>query len=199
MFTLKGYLSRVTETANDKMQQIVNQKLAKKISSFTFNYLEGPYYIELKKNAQMGVNNVGAIQTFLKGTLTIISISITLGWIIVSFNYILVISLIVGFIACILITLLSSKMQVKFFQELLPINFKYEYYLKTLYSINNAKDFRYYSIYNNVDDKFKIFCYKILVFNDGKINDFAPHDELMKKTDGLYYKLFMTQDKNYKK
>lgn len=164
LFTLKSFLTRKTETANDKMQQIINQILADKISSLPFNYLEDPYYIELKKNAQMGVNNMGAVQTFLQGILNIVSNGITLitlGSIIMSFNWILVVCLIVGFISCVLITLGSAKMQVKFFKELLPINFKYEYYLDTLYSINNAKDFRYYSIYETMDNKFVGFCSQV--------------------------------------
>lgn len=42
-----------------------------------------------------------------------------------------------------------------------------------------------------------VFCDKVLVLNNGKIEDFAPHHELMKKTDSLYYKLFTSQAKNY--
>ena len=42
-----------------------------------------------------------------------------------------------------------------------------------------------------------IFCDKILVLDSGHISDFASHNELMKKNDSLYYKLFMTQAKNY--
>ena len=42
-----------------------------------------------------------------------------------------------------------------------------------------------------------LFCDKVLVLNGGKIEDFAPHADLMKKN-GLYCKLFQTQAKNYK-
>ena len=42
------------------------------------------------------------------------------------------------------------------------------------------------------------FCDKILVIDNGKVTDFCSHNELMKKTDGLYYKLFMLQANNYK-
>ena len=41
------------------------------------------------------------------------------------------------------------------------------------------------------------FCDKILVINNGKVEAFEPHTELMKKPDSLYYKLFMSQAKNY--
>lgn len=42
------------------------------------------------------------------------------------------------------------------------------------------------------------FCDKILVIDNGKVTDFCSHNELMKKTNGLYYKLFMLQANNYK-
>lgn len=42
-----------------------------------------------------------------------------------------------------------------------------------------------------------IFCDKILVLDGGVITDFDSHQNLMKKKDSLYYKLFTTQAKNY--
>lgn len=42
-----------------------------------------------------------------------------------------------------------------------------------------------------------VFCDKVLVIDKGRVTDFAPHEELMKKTDSLYYKLFRTQAENY--
>lgn len=43
-----------------------------------------------------------------------------------------------------------------------------------------------------------IFCDKILVIDDGKITGFAPHKELMKQKESLYYKLFTLQKENYR-
>lgn len=42
-----------------------------------------------------------------------------------------------------------------------------------------------------------IFCDKILVIDGGRAVDFDSHENLMKKTDSLYYKLFMSQAQNY--
>jgi ABC-type multidrug transport system fused ATPase/permease subunit len=42
-----------------------------------------------------------------------------------------------------------------------------------------------------------IFCDKILVIEDGVIVAFDTHRELMKDTNGLYYRLFDSQAKNY--
>ncbi|MGN0312103.1 MAG: ABC transporter ATP-binding protein [Lachnospiraceae bacterium] len=43
-----------------------------------------------------------------------------------------------------------------------------------------------------------VFCDKILIIDGGKVADFDTHANLMKKTDSLYYKLFMSQAENYK-
>lgn len=42
-----------------------------------------------------------------------------------------------------------------------------------------------------------VFCDKILIIDGGKVADFDTHENLMKKTESLYYKLFMAQAKNY--
>ena len=43
-----------------------------------------------------------------------------------------------------------------------------------------------------------IFCDKVLVLDNGKIVDYAPHKVLMQKPDSLYAKLFNLQKENYK-
>ena len=42
-----------------------------------------------------------------------------------------------------------------------------------------------------------VFCDRIIVIDSGKIAAIAPYAELMKDTEGLYYRLFTTQAKNY--
>ena len=43
-----------------------------------------------------------------------------------------------------------------------------------------------------------VFCDKILIIDGGTVSDFDTHENLMKKTDSLYYKLFHSQAENYK-
>lgn len=43
-----------------------------------------------------------------------------------------------------------------------------------------------------------VFCDRILIIDGGTVSDFDTHENLMKKTDGLYYKLFTSQAENYK-
>lgn len=43
-----------------------------------------------------------------------------------------------------------------------------------------------------------VFCDRILIIDGGTVADFDTHENLMKKTDSLYYKLFHSQAENYK-
>ena len=43
-----------------------------------------------------------------------------------------------------------------------------------------------------------VFCDRILIIDGGTVADFDTHENLMKKTESLYYKLFMSQAENYK-
>lgn len=43
-----------------------------------------------------------------------------------------------------------------------------------------------------------VFCDKILIIDGGTVADYDTHENLMKKTESLYYKLFMSQAENYR-
>ena len=43
-----------------------------------------------------------------------------------------------------------------------------------------------------------VFCDKILIIDGGIVADYDTHENLMKKTDSLYYKLFQSQAENYR-
>lgn len=43
-----------------------------------------------------------------------------------------------------------------------------------------------------------VFCDKILIIDGGTVADYDTHENLMKKTDSLYYKLFKSQAENYR-
>lgn len=43
-----------------------------------------------------------------------------------------------------------------------------------------------------------VFCDKILIIDGGSVADYDTHENLMKKTDSLYYKLFQSQAENYR-
>lgn len=154
---LTKYASRLLEIHQRKMEEAVNHRIAEKILSIPFSYLENPYYLELKKNAEMGVNNMGAIylllQCFSKILSSLISL-IGLAAILITFDIALIAVLATGIVLTSALVLLSMKSQVKFYKDLLPINFKYGYYFDTLISEKNSKEFRLYSIYHLMCERF---------------------------------------------
>ncbi len=150
ILSLLNHLSiRLVVVHQIKMSEAIDQVLSKKIMELPFQYLEDPYYLELKKNAEMGVNNMGALYSLMASGAKILSSIVSiigLVSIIITFDWMLVIVLGVGILLNILIVYFMMKSQVKFYKELLPINFKYGYYLNTLMSPTQCKDFRLYNI-----------------------------------------------------
>lgn len=159
LFLLSSLFEKWNQTSRITMEQKINQALADKIMSLPFSYLEDPYYIELKKNVQMGINNMGAVYDFLNSSVTIVSSFISiigLSTIILSFDPILFVVLTVAIALNTLFVFLSLKFQMKFYKELLPINFHFGYYMDTLESTENAKDFRLYGdMYSLLEKKFE--------------------------------------------
>ena len=157
---LGHYTQKLLAIHQEKMKEAINHTISEKILSLPFQYLEDPYYMELKKNAEMGVNNMGAIYSLMWSITRILSSIISiigLAVVIVSFDPILIIILVVGIALNILIVLCSLKFQVKTYKDLLPINYKYGYYLNTLMATKNCKDFRLYSIEQHLLSNLKEF------------------------------------------
>ncbi len=161
---LNKWMNRLLKIHQNEMHEGVCRRISEKIMSLPFAYLESNYYMELKKNAEMGVNNMGAVYQFCEGFFKIASSLLSLlglGFIIFSFDPILIVILAVGICLNILLVLMSMKTQIKFFHDLLPINFKYGYYMDTIISEKNAKDFRLYSSFDLIYKKFSDFSKNI--------------------------------------
>ena len=161
LLLLNKLMKRLLEIHRVAMQELINQKTSEKIMSLPFAYLEDPYYMELKKNVQMGINNMGAVYLLCDGFFKIISNILSLaglGLIIFTFDPVLVAILLIGILLNIILVKLSMRSQIRFFHELLPINYKYGYYMDTIISDKNGKDFRLYSQFNLLFKKFNGFA-----------------------------------------
>lgn len=151
LFFANRYTQRLQSIHGFKLHEAMTWAISQKIMELPFSYLEMPYYIELKKNAEMGIHNMGAIETFFSGASQFFSSVITLiglGSVLFTFDPWLVVVLAVGFLISFLIMKKSKKMQITFFKNLLPINFRFGYYFDTLLSEKNGKDFRLYPQYD---------------------------------------------------
>lgn len=155
-FLLKRIMKAKMETAKERMNERVNQKISDKIMTLPFACLEDTHYVQLKNDAIMGMNNMGAVYTFFDGftgfatnTVVILTLSVVL----FQFDRRLVAVLAIGVLCTLAVTMIATKQNVEVFKKLLPINFKYGYYLDTLLSPSLAKDFRLYSVYAVMDSQ----------------------------------------------
>ena len=164
LFITKRIIDAYLAKCRNQMNESIAHTLASKIMSLPFSYLEDANYVQMKDNALMGVNNMGAIYSFYYGFKAVVSNIITiiaLGVIIASFEWKLIVVLAIGIVLTIIITIISTKEEIKFFNDLLPINFRYAYYINTLQNTSVSKDFRLYSIYDVIIGNLKIYMKEI--------------------------------------
>ncbi len=157
---LNLFSKRLIDIHQPKMTEAIDHMMAEKILSLPFSCLEDPYYLELKKNVQMGISNMGAIHSLLVSLTTIASRVLSLiglGVIIARFDPVLIAVLFIGIILNVIFILISMKVQVNIYKSLLPINFKYGYYMSALMSTENCKDLRLYSTHALLYQNFKCF------------------------------------------
>lgn len=152
------YMNKELTVHKTRMYEAIDNMVANKILTLPFEYLEDPHYMQLKKDAEQGINNMGAIHMLFGSFSSILSSIITLvglGVIIASFDWILVVVLLVGIVLMGLVVFLSMNFQVRFFKFLLPLNYKYSYYMNVLCDDKVNKELRFYSIYDGVYNNFK--------------------------------------------
>jgi len=114
-----------------------------------YAYLEDPHYLELKERAKFAIDNQNTIYNFLNSISQLLQYFFTLSGLItilLIFDYLLVVILAVAVIINVLLIALSLKTQIKFYQDLIPINRIYIYYSDTILDEKRAQDYRMYSI-----------------------------------------------------
>ena len=70
---IRKFLLKRNELHKVGMDKAINQLIADKIMSLPFEYLENPYYLELKKNAEMSISNFSTIYGLMNSFATIVS------------------------------------------------------------------------------------------------------------------------------
>ncbi|MDR7870871.1 MAG: ABC transporter ATP-binding protein [Tissierellaceae bacterium] len=138
------------------MSEKFSQEMARKIMNVEFFYLENPYYLDLKERAVFAINNQGALQSLivqiamtLKNIITIaglLTIMFTLSWV-------LVLLLVITIIISVLIYKSFVSYQMDFFQEIIPVNRKYGYYVGFAYDDKIQKDIRLYDMNKMMTDR----------------------------------------------
>ena len=150
--TIKKYM----DVKKIYMEEKFNQAMASKIMNVEFNYLENPYYLDLKERAVFAINNQGALQNLISNIADVFKNIVTIAGllaIIFTLSWVLVMLLIVTIIISILLYKSFVSYQIKFFQELIPVNRKYGYYVGFAYDDKIQKDIRLYDMNKMMTDK----------------------------------------------
>ena len=156
-FLCKLLSSRI-EIETQVMNNRVNEELCYILTRVEFQAIENPYYLELTERAKQAIENQGCIFGFISSLASLLQGIITLFGlmaVILTFDYIVLIIIFVSFVIFTGLTLLSLKTQVKFFNDLIPINRRFGYYLTILTEPRYGKDFRFYPIGKFMNKKFE--------------------------------------------
>lgn len=142
-------LNRSLSVKNDVVFHKMNQIMATKIMNLEYSYLENPYYLDLKERATFAITNQGATVNLIRfafDALTGIITLVGLLAIMATLGPVLIIALIVALVAMLFFYKGMSDYQVKFTQELIPINRRFGYYMGLGFDKNVQKDCRLYDM-----------------------------------------------------
>lgn len=142
-------LNRFLNVHQSVIYHKMNQVMAEKIMNLEYSYLENPYYLDLKERATFAITNQGATVNLIKGISEVLTGIITLSGLIAimaTLGPVLIVALVVALVLMLLFYKGMSDYQVKFSQELIPINRKFGYYIGLGYDKNVQKDCRLYDM-----------------------------------------------------
>ncbi len=142
---LKQLFDKLMEYHRSLTDQRLREIMAKKLMNAPYSYLEDPYFLDLKERAKFATENQGATERVLMYMGRLISYVISLLFLVsllASFDLWLLLVM-GGYIALtILINLFSLRFIAKFYQDLIPLNRRYGYYIETLSNKEKAKEYR---------------------------------------------------------
>ena len=143
-------MKRNMEIQNEYMNQKINQALGIKIMHVDYSCLEDPYYLDLKERASFACVNQGAVYRLISGTAGILKSLATLAGLLTVMLTLGPVLLIVSAVVIVLTLLLLASFsgyQVSFFQQIIPVNRKYGYYLNLGFENDTIqKDARLYGM-----------------------------------------------------
>lgn len=177
---------RLIETTKLKMRESINHRVTYKLMKLPYQYLEDPYYLDLKEKAKFAIENQDTINLFLNGfteALQIIFTLIGLLTIILLFDILLLVILIVAVILNVIIVAMSLKTQFTVFRDIIPINRRFGYYMGTINDVRRGKDYRMYSVGQLMANEFVGYGKQTVVYFKKlarKISVFQFFDKIVK-------------------
>ncbi|MDF2541474.1 MAG: transporter related [Herbinix sp.] len=157
---LNKTISKLLDVKNIYMQEKMNEAMAEKIMKVEYSYLETPFYLDLKERAVFASVNQQAMATMISSLASCLKNLFTImGLLVIMFtlSWILVLLLVVSIGLSILIYSSFMKYQMNFFQEIIPVNRKYGYYLNLGFNDAIQKDIRLYHMNKMLTDRVTLY------------------------------------------
>lgn len=163
---------RLLDVKNEYVNRHITALMAKKIMDVEYQYLEDPYYLDLKERAVFACNNQSALLNiinhlsgFFASVITLIGLTV----IMFTLSYVLVLILLIGIAITLWLSQYFRKLQVRFYHGILPLNRRYGYFLNQSFDPRISKDMRLFNIsplllervqrFNrSINDEFKKFA-----------------------------------------
>lgn len=160
IYFLDKLMKRLKEIGQRKTITGLDRQIADKLMKVPYHYLENPYYLDLKERANFANNNMGATYGLFIHFTNIVEYSIAilgLGAVILTFDYLVILVILIALVLNLWIQFSQMKYNVRFYNELIPINRKYGYYLSAIGDTNHAKEMRMYNTSEMMLEKFQNF------------------------------------------
>jgi ATP-binding cassette subfamily B protein len=160
---LSKAFDQLRHTERNELVHRINQLIAESIMKFQYDKLEDPYYLDLRERAKFAYDNQGVAWQLLYLVTRFISIAISLaslGVVLFMFDIWLVVALGVVLILNFISFSLSNRTQISLTNQMIPVNRKFGYYLNTLLSPENAKDYRFSNMDELIHEKASAFTYE---------------------------------------
>lgn len=157
---LEKTMKRLLDIKVIYVKEKMDQTMAKKIMNVEFAHLEDPYYLDLKERAVFALNIMNVMQNLINNiTIAFKSIATIIGLIIImiSLSWILVVFLIITVVLSLLTYRSFMQYQQNFYQQLIPVNRRYGYYVNLTYDETIQKDVRMFNMNKMLVDRITLY------------------------------------------
>ncbi|WP_426351226.1 ABC transporter ATP-binding protein [Alloiococcus sp. CFN-8] len=147
---------RLLDVRGQLVQMSLDRVLAEKIMNIEYSHLEDPYYLDLKERARFAMTNQSAVPGLIQSITEILRQGVTLIGLVVimlQLSWILVVVLLITIALMLFIQARFAKYQQKFFQDIIPVNRKYGYYVGLCFADLGHKDIRLYNMSDMIGNK----------------------------------------------
>lgn len=160
LYVLTKIFDQVNRVKSMDLRLSINRYTVERIMKFEYAYLEDPYYLDLRERAKFASDNQSVAQQLLFYITQFISSGISivsLGTLLFLFDFWLIAILAVAFVFHVVIFNISNNYQIAFTNQIIPVNRKFGYYLRTLLEVENAKDYRFTNMNKLIHKKTSAF------------------------------------------